>query len=112
MAADENALGHLHTRVATVLTELLDGTPLPTGQTDEDGNEIMQTLPPSAAVITSAIQFLKNNNITCTPAKDNALGALREKIEQRENRRKQRMATPADLSLASDDADFLSSRPN
>jgi hypothetical protein len=88
-----------------VLTDLLDGQELPTGEVDEAGKEITQTLPPSAAIITSAIQFLKNNNITCVASEDNALGALRQKQEEREARRK---ANKLDLNAATEATSFLS----
>lgn len=109
MAADETALGNLHTKVAEVLTDLLDGTPLPTGETDGDGNEITQTMPPSAATLTAAIQFLKNNNITCTPAKDNALGALEAKMAERKAKMR---AGRADLAVATEGAAFMAGLPN
>lgn len=111
MAADETALGDLHNKVALVLSDLLDGTELPTGEQNDDGEEIKQVMPPSAATITAAIQFLKNNNITCTPAKDNALGELQEKIAAREARRKARPSA-ADFSLASADAGFMMGTAN
>ena len=114
MAADENVLGALHSKVAEVLTNLLDGTELPTGETDEAGNEITQRMDPSAAVLTSAIQFLKNNNITCAPAENNALGALADKIAQREQRRKEKRTplAPADLSTVAADTAFMMGRAN
>lgn len=108
MAADERALGALHTKVAEVLTRALDGQDLPTGEQDADGNELMQKLEPSAAIITSAIQFLKNNNITCTPSKDNALGELEEKMRQRRDRRK---PGKSDLSAATETMGFMSGMP-
>jgi hypothetical protein len=108
MAANEQILGDLHTKVAEVLTGLLDGQSLPTGEQDDDGNEIVTVLAPSAAIITSAIQFLKNNNITCTPSKDNALGALVAAKEAREARRK---AGVIDLDQAREQARFTSGLP-
>lgn len=109
MAANEQALGNLHNKVAEVLTELLDGTDIPTGEEDEDGNAVVTKLPPSAAVITSAIQFLKNNNITCTPAEDNRLGELEKKFEER---RKKLKANHADMAAAKQDMGFMSGLPN
>ncbi len=88
---------------------MLDGTELPTGEQDDDGNEIKTKLPPSAAVLTSAIQFLKNNNITCSPSKDNALGELEEKMAARRAKRVQ--AGSIDLEAAKKDAKFLAGMP-
>lgn len=98
MVADENTLGNLHSKVAEVLTGLLDGQETPTGERIE----------PSAAVITSAIQFLKNNAITCTPAQGDAVDTLRQKIAQREARRQvRREVTIDDLRFSEADAKFL-----
>lgn len=110
MAADEQVLGALHTKVAETLNVLLEGTPIPTGEQDEDGNEVVQVMPPSAAVLTSAIQFLKNNNITCVPSKNNALGELEEKMALRKAKRA--TLTGADLASASESAGFMMGRPN
>lgn len=109
MAADEQALGALHTKVAETLNTLLDGTVIPTGEVDEDtGEELKQTIPPSAAVLTSAIQFLKNNNITCVASKDNALGELEAKIAARRANR----ANKTDLVAATEGMGFMAGLPN
>jgi hypothetical protein len=98
MAADETALGDLHSKVADVLARMLDGQALPTGERIE----------PSAAVITSAIQFLKNNSVTCVPEQGDAIEGLRAKIAQREERRKvRREITIDDLRFLEADAKFL-----
>lgn len=109
MAANESKLGALHDKVADVLTKALDGQQLPTGEQDDDGNEIMQTMEPSAAIITSAIQFLKNNNITCTPAQDNKLGELEEKLKARRAKLK---PGASDFAAAKEQVGFLSGLPN
>jgi len=109
VAANEDTLGALHTKVAQTLSTLLDGTEIPTGEEDEEGNEIKTVIPPSAAVLTASIQFLKNNNITCTPAQDNALGELEAKLKERA----QRMKTGrADMVAAREDTAFLTGLPN
>jgi len=112
VAADEKALGDLHTKVANVLSDLLDGQELPTGEHDEDGNEVVQVMPPSAAIITSAIQFLKNNNITCAPSQDNAIGELADKMQARREKRALRRAHTSDFEAASADAAFMTGLPN
>ena len=98
MAANETALGDLHSKVADVLARMLDGQALPSGERIE----------PSAAVITSAIQFLKNNSVTCVPEQGDAIESLRAKIAQREERRKvRREITIDDLRFSEADAKFL-----
>lgn len=109
MAANEQVLGALHVKVAEVLTDLLDGTDLPTGEQDDDGNAIVQKLQPSAAVLTSAIQFLKNNNITCVASDTNALGALVDKQKAREATR---LARKEAMKIASQDMSFMQGMPN
>lgn len=52
--ADEKALGGLHGKLAEVLKEALSQT-----YTDEQGN----SLPPPAAILNVARQFLKDNKI-------------------------------------------------
>lgn len=85
MAADEKQLGTLHTKLAQVLEQLLDGDVLP-GYTDEEGEVIPdKVMPPSASVLTVVAKFLKDNNVTCVPSKDNALGALAQKLENQKN---------------------------
>ena len=70
MAATESALGDLHDALAKTLTDLV-------------GVEA-----PSAAVLAVAAKFLKDNNITCTPATDNALGELEAQMQAKRNRAK------------------------
>lgn len=84
MAADETVLSALHDAVASALAIAMKGRELP-GYTDPDtGEEFPATiLPPSAAEIQAATKFLKDNNITCAPAKGNALGELEEIMRTR-----------------------------
>lgn len=85
MAANEAVLGKLHEAVTKVLLEALEGTKTE-GYVDPDTAEFIegQIIPPSAAVITVAAKFLKDNNITCTPAEDNELGELARKMAERQ----------------------------
>lgn len=89
MAASENKLGALHEKVTEVLTMALDGDRIP-GYTEEDpvtGEEVVvpdRVLPPSAAIIAAATKFLKDNNITCAPSQDNAVGNLVEKLREKQ----------------------------
>lgn len=112
MAASESTLGALHDKVATTLTKMLDGQKMPDYIDPESGDLVEgDTIEPSAAILTASIQFLKNNNITCTPAKDNALGELEAKMAERQAKR-QRKASPVDLSQATEQAGWLSGLPN
>jgi len=112
VAADETALGALHTKVAEVLSTALDGEELP-GYTDEDSGEEVppKRLPPSAAILAVATKFLKDNQITCVPAKDNALGELEEKLARRKEAKTVK-ATRDDFAGASEHMSFLSGLPN
>lgn len=106
MAADEKLLGELHNLVATQLIEMVKGTDL--GKNEETGENIV--MPPSAAVIAAAAAFLKQNNITCTPSKDNALGELSEAMKAREEKRKARRAalpSQTDLDAATEGMNFM-----
>jgi hypothetical protein len=109
MAADETALGALHTQVAKVLTVALAGQELP-GYFDEDLQKEVEGgfIPPSAAIIAAATKFLKDNNITCTPSKDNALGELEDAMK----RRKEKRASKRDLANATEAHGFMTGLPN
>jgi len=105
MAASEDALGNLHDKVANTLNRLLDGTVMP-DYVDPETEETVegQRLEPSSAILTASIQFLKNNNITCAPSDDNALGELKKKMEARQERRKNKTRPePTDLDAATRD---------
>jgi hypothetical protein len=112
MAASEGALGELHDKVATTLSKMLDGKVLP-AVTDEDGNVLQEevVMEPSAAVLTASIQFLKNNNITCAPGENNALGELEAKMRKRQEQRANKgQPNVIDFEAAREDANFLSGR--
>lgn len=101
MAATEKKLGALHEKVANVLIEALDGEELP-GYTDPETDEEYpaKRIPPSAAIIAAATKFLKDNEITCAPSEDNALGELEQRMADRRSKR----ANAADLEQARLDA--------
>lgn len=86
MAASETRLGALHEKVTEVLLNALDGEVLPGyGEGDEAVPE--KVIPPSAAIIAAATKFLKDNEITCVPAENNALGELEAKMAARRAKR-------------------------
>lgn len=86
MAANETALGDLHSAVARALADAILGQELP-GYTDTETGEVVeaQKMPVSAAILTVAAKFLKDNNITCEPSSDNELGALEKTMRDRQN---------------------------
>lgn len=112
MAANEKTLGNLHDKVARVLSDALDGDELPEVIDDETGEVIApaKRLAPSAAIIAAATKFLKDNNITCVPTEDNALGELQRKMEERRNKRVR--ISEADILDAKHQAGFLGGLPN
>lgn len=113
MSASEGALGALHTKLAEVLAEALDGQVLP-AVVDEDGQVLQEEtkMPVSGAVLTATIQFLKNNNITCAPSEDNAIGALEAKMKARQEQRanKRGAANVVDFEAAREGATYLGNK--
>lgn len=82
MAASDKKLGALHEAVADALTEQVNGYTA----VDEEGRE--KVVKASPALLSAAIAFLKNNNITAD-AEDNI--ALRELGEALSARRKKKI---------------------
>lgn len=75
-AASDKALGELHATVARVLTSAITTT--------EEGG-------PSAAVLSAAITFLKNNNITASPTDNTELAELNKQLAERRKDGKDRL---------------------
>jgi len=100
MAASEKKLGSLHEKVTEVLLEALDGEILP-GYGEGDEAVPDKRIPPSAAIIAAATKFLKDNEITCTPAESNALGELEARMAAR---RAKRTGNVIDFGAAAQDA--------
>jgi len=82
MPASEQKLGKLHEQVATALTEQVAGymKPVVNAEGEEVGEELVR---PSPALLTAAISFLKNNNITADPTENAALSELNKKLAER-----------------------------
>lgn len=114
MAASETKLGLLHEKVAEVLSDALDGDELP-GWVEvlpESGEEIVheaKRMAPSAAIIAAATKFLKDNNITATPANNSAVNELVEKFKAKQ---KANVASRADMAAAKEQMGFLTGLPN
>lgn len=113
MAANEKALGNLHEKLSQVLVECLEGDVLP-GYTDDETGEVFpeKRLPPSAAIMTVAAKFLKDNNITCAPSATNAIGAVADLTARQKARAERLAATKADYAAAEEGMDFMSGMPN
>lgn len=113
MAANETALGALHVKVTEALSEALNGDVIPgykieneaTGEIEEVPD---RKLPPSAAIIQAATKFLKDNNITCAPSEDNAMGDLVNKLKEKQKARISRR----EIADAKSDMGFLNGLPN
>lgn len=85
MAANDKTLGLLHEKVAVALAEQVDGYTV----VEDDVEKVIR---PSPALLSAAIAFLKNNNITADAA-DNA--ALRELSDALSARRKKKLPQAA-----------------
>lgn len=93
MKATNKDLAVLHAAVARALTEAVAG-----GE-DKDGNPV----PPSAATLAVAIQFLKANSITADAETDEGLLALKNSLRERRAKSGSRM-TLADADALLDGA--------
>lgn len=110
MAAKEDELGALHVKVTQALNLALDGTRI---VVEEEGKEPEVTVfPPSAAIIMAAAKFLKDNEITCAPSENNALGALKDKVAERAAIRAKRASDAAEKRQATQDMSFMEGLPN
>lgn len=111
MAANETVLGALHDAVTRALIEGVKERTLPAYMDPDTGVEVSgDTLPPSAAILTVAAKFLKDNNITCEPSVDNELGELeRLMVEKQRNLRGTKVTglDAADLASIRDDASHM-----
>lgn len=97
MAASDKKLGTLHEAVADALTEQVQG--YITTELKADGEPIEIVVKPSPALLSAAIAFLKNNNITAD-AEDNA--ELRDLSAALKARQKKRIPQTA-LDAAAED---------
>ena len=88
-AASEEALGELHSALATALSNAIKSNDC------------------AASIMAVAAKFLKDNNITCTPGTDNALVALEEALSRRQNARKGSALTPEEKAQLGPVADTM-----
>lgn len=85
--ASDSVLGLIHTLTAEWAISLLKGESKTAVVNKETGEVTEVTLRPSAADIAVIRAFLKDNNITCVPSDDNALGKLQRELESKQNKR-------------------------
>lgn len=97
MAPDSTKLNNLFDLVTDAFIDKVRGGE----QTivNKDGDEVTVQLKPTAAELAAAVTFLKNNNITATPADDNKLGELESMVKERAERRRARMARAVDADM-------------
>ena len=86
--ASTETLGDIHNQLAATYKRMIaprEEVMVVKGEVilDEDGNPRTYTVYPSAAELAAANAFLKNNNITATPAGNNALSELAELMAKR-----------------------------
>lgn len=84
--ASEAALAELHTKLAEVLTEMLeDQEKQSPGGMDAEGNPtvITEKVKPSAGVLAVAAKFLKDNSIFVDPDQSDAMEAFADKLGRR-----------------------------
>ena len=92
MSASENILKELHAQLAQELLDIVrNGVPI----FDKEGNEV-GTRKATAAELSVAVSFLKNNEITADINDSDATRELREALEAR--RRKKKAVMPDFLS--------------
>lgn len=106
MAANEKTLGNLHEAVAQALIAGVTPKEVPGYFDEETGEEVAGgVMLPSPAMLQAAAKFLKDNNVTCEPSKDNALGELADIMAKR----RAGLAPPSKEDVA-EDAAFMGSR--
>lgn len=106
MAASEKVLSNLHKKLTEVLIDALKGTETESYIDPDTGDEIAGTvIPASAAVMTVAAKFLKDNGITCAPAEDNEMGELERIMAARQ--RKLRQVDGADAAAVRDSIGYM-----
>lgn len=89
MAAKESRLSFLHNLTAEHYVKMLEVGGTVVGQ-DEEGEDIIQPLTPAA--LQAINKFLKDNEITCAPDENNAVGEIEERLRLRAARRDARKA--------------------
>lgn len=81
MAASEKKLGALHEAVADALTEQVKG--YTQVEINREGDEVEIEVKASPALLSAAIAFLKNNNITADAEDNEALRELGKALQAR-----------------------------
>ena len=95
-AAKESTLNSLHEAVALYMKAQLEAK-------DEDGKPLAL----SGTDVSNILKFLKDNNITCAPDKDNAVGQMQEALAKR-----QAVVGKDELAMAMADIGHMRGAPN
>lgn len=91
-AASETDLGHLHKKVASVLSKVLDNVDKAQEAYSQLDFEVVDYVPPPevpASVLTVATKFLNDNKITCQPEESEELSDLERKLAANRQKRRQ-----------------------
>lgn len=89
MAAKESRLSFLHNLTAEHYVKMLEVGGTVVGK-DEEGEDIIQPMTPAA--LQAINKFLKDNEITCAPDEDNAVGEIEDRLRLRNARKEARQA--------------------
>lgn len=91
MAAKESRLSTLHELLAENYIRLVEhGRPIYDLDPETGENKIVGYMPLTAAELQAVNKFLKDNDITCAPDDNNAIGELQERLRERNSRRQER----------------------
>ena len=85
MAASDKKLGDLHEAVADALSEQVKG--YTKTELNAAGDEVAVEVKASPALLSAAIAFLKNNNITADAADNEALRELNNALQARRKKK-------------------------
>ena len=79
-AAQETKLAELHEVVATVLIDQVGERAI---EHDDETGEEVELYTATPALLTCAMKFLKDNDITCEPSEDSSTKKLEDKLKER-----------------------------
>lgn len=85
MTADVTVLNEIHRALAETYRQMV--SPREVTRVGKDGEEVTETVYPTAAELNAANAFLKQNNITSSPGDDPGIEKLREAIASRRARK-------------------------
>lgn len=92
--ASNSALGKLHEKLAEVMLEALDGESF----TDPETGEEMVMKATNPALFTAIAKFLKDNDIVAIPETEDAVDALKKRLEEKRTKTALPEATKGDMA--------------